>query len=81
MLDRLTQELAALGADSILRSLADLPACKMEAIVQDDTCASTAPKLVSKDGHISFDDPATVIFHVRTFDTFMLHCVTFSDRA
>ena len=65
MLDRLTQELAVLGADSILKTLADLPSRKKEAVVQDDTCASTAPKLVSNDGHISFDESATVIFRVR----------------
>ncbi|CAI5727778.1 unnamed protein product [Hyaloperonospora brassicae] len=59
----LTRELAVLGADSILKTLADLPARKKEAVVQDDACASTAPKLVSNDGHISFDESATVIFH------------------
>lgn len=68
---RLAQELAAVGADCIVKTLEDLPRRKKEAIVQDDAQACKAPKVMFKDGLISFDDSATDIFHVRilTLDT------------
>ncbi|CAI5703572.1 unnamed protein product [Peronospora effusa] len=59
----LAQELAAFGADCIVKTLEDLPARKKEAVVQDDAQACKAPKVMFKDGFISFDDSATDIFH------------------
>lgn len=62
---RLAQELAAFGADCIVKTLADLPLHKKGAVVQDDATATKAPKLTFKDGIISPDESATDIFHVR----------------
>ncbi|EGZ07199.1 hypothetical protein PHYSODRAFT_565252 [Phytophthora sojae] len=59
----LAKELAAFGADCIVKTLDDLPARKGAAIVQDDAIACKAPKLTLKDGFIGLDESATEIFH------------------
>ncbi|KAL3669488.1 hypothetical protein V7S43_005880 [Phytophthora oleae] len=59
----LSKELAAFGADCIVKTLADLPSRKKTALVQDDAVACKAPKLTFKDGLVSFDDSASDIFH------------------
>ncbi|KAK1930348.1 Methionyl-tRNA formyltransferase [Phytophthora citrophthora] len=59
----LAKELAAFGADCIVKTLAELPSRKATAVVQDDTVACKAPKLTFKDGLISFNDSASDIFH------------------
>ncbi|KAG1708129.1 hypothetical protein DVH05_024812 [Phytophthora capsici] len=59
----LAEELAAFGADCIVRTLAELPSRKKTAVVQDDTAACKAPKLTFKDGLVSSNDSANDIFH------------------
>ncbi|KAG7377549.1 hypothetical protein PHYPSEUDO_011501 [Phytophthora pseudosyringae] len=59
----LAKELAAFGADCIVETLANLPARKKTAVVQDDAVACKAPKLTFKDGVISLDESANDIFH------------------
>ncbi|CAH0478654.1 unnamed protein product [Peronospora belbahrii] len=60
----LAQELAAFGADCVIKTLGDLPSRKKKAVLQDDAHASKAPKVTFKDSLISCDDfSATDIFH------------------
>ncbi|KAE9099661.1 hypothetical protein PF010_g15121 [Phytophthora fragariae] len=59
----LAKELAAFGADCIVKTLNDLPARKKTAIVQDDAIACKAPKLTLKDGFIALNESASEVFH------------------
>ncbi len=59
-------ELAALGAELLLRSLPDIAAGKLRAAPQDESLATYAPKLSKADGRIDFNRPAREVHnHVR----------------
>jgi methionyl-tRNA formyltransferase len=72
---RLATELAAFGADCIVKTLAELPARKETALVQDESSACKAPKLTLKDGFLSLDESASELFHVRAATTQTCHVV------
>ncbi|KAG7394815.1 hypothetical protein PHYBOEH_004637 [Phytophthora boehmeriae] len=59
----LATELAAFGAECVMKTLSDLPSRKEAAVVQDDTTATKAPKLTLKDGILLLSEPAQKIFH------------------
>lgn len=62
---RLSQQLAAFGADCVLETLGNLQQLKKNALVQDDALACKAPKITFQDGILNLaTQSADQIFHV-----------------
>ncbi|KAJ0412188.1 hypothetical protein ATCC90586_005801 [Pythium insidiosum] len=61
--DPLARELAAIGGECVLETLADLEQRKHDAVVQDDARACHAPKIRLQDGFLALDESADAIFH------------------
>jgi methionyl-tRNA formyltransferase len=64
--DEVTEKLAALGADLLVRALPDYVAGRLEPVPQDDAIATYVPRMSKHDGVVRFDQAADAVRnHVR----------------
>lgn len=58
---QLSEQIASSGPDMLYHSLIGLENKTLTPVVQDDSCASKAPKLKKEDGNINWNDSALII--------------------